>query len=229
MNKKILILATLTFPFLISGCNQELPPVETPPQLETPTVNPETPTVKPETPSVDTTKNTASAVEKPPIEDPPPVTPPAENLNTETPTTVSPAVQNQKISIKVYYPDDSGINLIGVKRTVEIKNDADKYLVAIRLLMKNPEEKDLTVIFPKNAKINNVTFADGTAFVDFDKNITKSFVGGSTGEELLVGSVVKTLCEFKEVQQVRFLVDGKEIETLSGHMDLSAPIKKSDV
>ena len=95
--------------------------------------------------------------------------------------------------------------------------------------MQYPNEKDLTVIFPKNAKINSVTFKDGTAFVDFDKNITKSFAGGSTGEELLVGSVVRTLTEFKEVKQVRFLVDGKEIETLSGHMDLSAPVKKSDL
>ena len=95
--------------------------------------------------------------------------------------------------------------------------------------MTYPSEKDLTVIFPKNAKINGVKFENGTAFIDFDKNITKSFAGGSTGEELLVGSVVKTLTEFPEVKQVRFLVDGKEIETLSGHMDLSVPIKKSDL
>jgi spore germination protein GerM len=95
--------------------------------------------------------------------------------------------------------------------------------------MNNPSEKDLTGIFPKNATLNNVTFKDGTVFVDLDSSITKSFAGGSTGEELLVGSVVKTLTEFKEVKQVRFLLDGQEIETLSGHMDLSEPIKKSDL
>ena len=222
MNKKILLLATLTFTFLISGCDQELPPVETPPKLETPTVQPEEPPAPlNENPAV-TKDNPISTTETPP-----PVETP--NTATETPNQNANTVQPKKISLKIYYPDDAGINLVGVNRTVEIKNDADKYLAAVRLLMKNPEEKDLTVIFPKNAKINNVTFADGTAFVDFDSNITKSFVGGSTGEELLVNSVVKTLTEFKEVQQVRFLVDGKEIETLSGHMDLSAPIKKSDV
>jgi spore germination protein GerM len=110
-----------------------------------------------------------------------------------------------------------------------VKSDAEKYLAVVKLLMTSPEEKDLTVIFPKNAKINDVRFDNGTAFVDLDKNITKSFAGGSTGEELLVNSVVKTLTEFKEVKQVRFLIDGAEIETLSGHMDLSTPIKRTDL
>ena len=71
--------------------------------------------------------------------------------------------------------------------------------------------------------------AASSATRNFDKNIKKSFAGGSTGEELLVNSVVKTLTEFPEVKQVCFLIDGKEIETLSGHMDLSEPIKKSDL
>ena len=215
MIKKILLLATIVFSVLICGC-QQLPPAENPP---------------PDNPAVTQPENNPvekSHVEKtePPA---PPVNPAPENTNTEPPQVVKPAVQNQKISVKVYYPDDAGINLVGVKRTVEIKNDAEKYLAAVKLLMTNPGEKDLTVIFPKNAKINSVKVEKGTAFVDFDKNITKGFAGGSTGEELLINSIVKTLTEFKEVQQVRFLIDGAEIETLSGHMDLSAPIKRADL
>ena len=65
-----------------------------------------------------------------------------------------------------------------------------------------------------------------TVIVDFDKDIAKNFVGGSTGEEFLVNSIVNTLTEFNEVNQVRFLIDGKEIETIAGHMDLSEPVKK---
>ena len=60
------------------------------------------------------------------------------------------------------------------------------------------------------------------------KNIKIGFVGGSTGEELLIGSVVNTLTEFKEVNAVKFLIDGQEVETLSGHMDLSEPIKRME-
>lgn len=204
MIRKILILALVAFSLAIFGCTQEPPPPQTEQQSQNTNSKIET----------GTTEKTQTAPETP-----------------KTPKVVSSATQNQpqKIKVKVYFPDDAGINLIAVNRTIEIKNDAEKYSAVVNLLLKNPTEKDLTVIFPKNAKINAVTYKDGTAFVDFDKNITKAFVGGSTGEELLVNSVVKTLTEFKEVQQVRFLIDGKEIETLAGHMDLSAPIKKSDL
>ena len=208
MIRKILLLATVTFSLLIFGC-QELPPSDNSPKVENPPVTqPENPSVeKPETKNIN----------------------PAENPEQNPPKVVSPAIQGQKISVKVYYPDDAGINLVPVKRTVEIKSDDEKYFAAVNLLITYPAEKDLTTIFPKNAKINSVKFENGTVFVDFDKNITKSFAGGSTSEELLVNSVVKTLTEFKEVKQVRFLVEGKEIETLSGHMDLSDPIKRADL
>ena len=209
MIKKILLLATVAFSLLISGCEQPLPPKDNPPKVDTPTDKPDKPPVNP--------------VEKPLVN------PPPEKPDKEPPKTISNDAQTQKISVKVYYPDDAGINLVGVKRTVEIASDSEKYLAAVNLLMDNPNEKDLTVIFPKNAKIKSVKVSNGTAFVDFDQNITKSFVGGSTGEEFLVNSIVKTLTEFSEVKQVRFLVEGAEIETLSGHMDLSEPVKKSDL
>ena len=214
MNRKILVLAMITLSLAISGC-QELPPTQEPPA----------PKVETKTPPLENQE-----IEKPVIKKP--VTPPEnKDTDTEPPKVVSPATQTQmqKIKIKAYFPDDAGINLIAVNRTVEVEDTAEKYLAAVKALMIKPNEKDLTAIFPKNAKIHGVTFKDGTAYVDFDSNITKSFAGGSTGEELLVGSVVKTLTEFKEVKQVRFLVDGQEIETLSGHMDLSTPIKKSDL
>ncbi|MBR0289557.1 MAG: GerMN domain-containing protein [Selenomonadaceae bacterium] len=79
---------------------------------------------------------------------------------------------------------------------------------------------------PKNAVIRSVKVKNGLATVDFDGIILKSFVGGSTGEEFLIGSIVDTLTNFSEVKRVKFLVDGKEIETLSGHMDLSTPIER---
>lgn len=213
MNRSILVLAIITLSLAISGC-QELPPSQNNP---TPNIETQTPP-PPENPKI----------EKPVVKTTP-ETP--ETSESEHPTVVKPAteVQTKKIKTKVYFPDDAGINLVAVNRTIEVVEDADKYLAAIQVLMNYPKEKDLTGIFPKNAKLKGVTFKDGTVFVDFDPNITKSFAGGSTGEELLVGSVVRTLTEFKEVKQVRFLVDGEEIETLSGHMDLSEPIKKSDL
>lgn len=130
------------------------------------------------------------------------------------------------MEVTVYYPDQSGMSLIPVKREIKFSDDKQKYIETVNLLLENPTEEDLTKIFPKDAKINSVTLDNDTAIVDLDSGITKNFVGGSTGEEFLINSVVDTLTDFDEIKQVRFLIDGKEVETLAGHMDLSEPIKR---
>ena len=56
----------------------------------------------------------------------------------------------------------------------------------------------------------------------------KNFNGGSTGEIFLVGSIVNTLTEFPQVTSVVFMVDGKPIDTIAGHMDLTEPVKRMD-
>ena len=142
-----------------------------------------------------------------------------------------PAKKNdsaQSLNVKVYYPDDSGMKLVEVDREIIIDDSTDKYTAAVETLLDEPAEENLTKIFPKNAAIRSVTVENGLAIVDFDGSFLKNFVGGSTGEEFLIGSVVDTLTNFPEVKQVKFLVDGKEIETLSGHMDLSTPLERMD-
>ncbi len=213
MIRQIFITAIIAFALIICGCTQELPqpgnlPAETtqstpPPEKTTtefplPVIPPEEKTSPPENPTPPEVK---------------PETPPVEN-------------QRQTLEIKAYFPDDAGLNLVAVKRKIEFTGNLEKYSNAVQILMTNPSETDLTGIFPKNAKLNGVTFKDGTAYVDFGSSITKNFVGGSTGEELLVNSVVDTLTEFPEVKRVQFLVEGEEIETLAGHMDLSAPLTR---
>lgn len=214
--KKILMPAMLALLLFTAGCEQ--PPLNPPPaepnakpaQTET-EVKPEvkaevTPELKPETPKSTTIPELSS------------------NPN------ASPTVKNDRpeytMSVKVYYPDDSGMRLVEVERKIFVDDKTDKYTAAVEVLLEDPKEENLTKIFPKNAGIRSVTVADGLATVDLDGNITKNFVGGSTGEEFLVGSVVNTLTNFPEVQRVKFLVDGQEIETLSGHMDLSTPLER---
>ena len=212
--KKILLPAMLALILFTSGC--EKPPSENP--TEPPPVKPEVvkPEVKPETKHVD----------------PKPEINPAQNIETSNPNEKPSAVSKEKVeqsmTVKVYYPDDSGMRLVEVEREILVDDTTDKYTASVEALFDDPEDENLTRIFPKNAGIRSVTVADGMAIVDFDGSITKNFVGGSTGEEFLVGSVVDTLTNFPEVKRVKFLIDGQEIETLSGHMDLSSPLERMD-
>lgn len=132
-----------------------------------------------------------------------------------------------KLTIKVYYPDEQGMKLQAVQKTVKVGSD-DKYTAALKALLDGTKEKGLATIVPKQAKIKSVKVQGDTAFVDFDENLIKKFIGGSTGEEMLVGSIVNTLTEFEEIKKVQLLVEGKKIESISGHLDLTKPVERMD-
>lgn len=195
--KKILAAAIISLTIFIFGCS-----IQSPEENKPPNKNVEQPEEK---------NNESES--KPSDEVTQPKKPSAENL--------------KSMKIKIYYPDGEGMNLVGVTREIKFSKDADKYAAAVKLLMESPKEKDLTKIFPAHAKLRSVTLDGNTAIVDFSGDITKGFSGGSTGEELLINSVVDTLTEFPEINQVKFLIDGKEVETLAGHMDLSLPLTRN--
>jgi len=132
-----------------------------------------------------------------------------------------------KLTVKVYYPNEQGLKLQAVQKTVKVGND-DKYTAALKALLEGTKEKGLATIVPKQAKIKSVKVQGDTAFVDFDDNLTKKFIGGSTGEEMLVGSIVNTLTEFNEIKKVQLLVEGKKIESISGHFDLTKPVERME-
>ncbi|SHK66162.1 Sporulation and spore germination [Selenomonas ruminantium] len=135
--------------------------------------------------------------------------------------------KSEKLTVKVYYPDEQGLKLQSVTKTVKV-GGSDKYTAALKALLDGTKEKGLATIVPKQAKIKSVKVQGDTAFVDFDDNLVKKFIGGSTGEEMLVGSIVNTLTEFSEIKKVQLLVEGKKIESISGHLDLTKPVERME-
>ncbi len=61
----------------------------------------------------------------------------------------------------------------------------------------------------------------GVAVVNFTLDFVAAHPGGLLAEELTVYSLSHSLVEsFPAIAEVRFLVDGRETETLAGHLDL---------
>ena len=137
----------------------------------------------------------------------------------------SAAAEPKELVVNVYYPRSDGTGLVAVRRTVSTEKD-DKYTAAMKSLLTGTKEKGQTNVFPKKAKLRSIVVKDGIATVDFSKELQTNFSGGSTGEEMLIGSIVNTLTDFPEVQKVSILIDGSAVETLSGHMDLSEPLTR---
>lgn len=137
--------------------------------------------------------------------------------------TVSAAKTQTEIT--VYFPDANAEKLIAAKR--QITDSSDKYAQAVNALIAGPaNEAEGIGIMPKGAKVLNVTVKDATATVDFSKEFQTNFTGGSTGEIMLVGSIVDTLTEFPEIKAVRFTLEGQPLDILGGHLDLTEPVSR---
>jgi spore germination protein GerM len=128
-------------------------------------------------------------------------------------------------TIKVYFPNDEGTKLIAESK--KIKNSgADQYTETMNALLEGSKDKKVVSIIPAGTKLRSVKVDKGIAYVDFSQELIKKFNGGSTGELMLVGSIVDTLTEYPEIKGVQILVEGKKVETIAGHMDTSEPLKR---
>lgn len=86
-------------------------------------------------------------------------------------------------------------------------------------------EKDYLSPLPPQTRVRQVFVnKDGTAYVDFGKEIMEKFSYGSSSELAAVYAVVNTLTvNFRPIKKVVILVEGSERETLGGHVDLTRP------
>ena len=65
----------------------------------------------------------------------------------------------------------------------------------------------------------------GDAFVDFSPELSTGHPGGSFSELLTVYAIVHAVTSnLPAVQRVQILLDGKEVDTIAGHVDVRRPL-----
>lgn len=132
---------------------------------------------------------------------------------------------NKAESVKVYFANEDATKLVGTNLTVSTKGP-DKYTDAIAALLKGSNDSKLVSPVPDGTRLLGLTVSGDVVTVDFSGELVKNFNGGSAGEMMLVGSIVNTLTAFPEIKRVQIVVEGRKIETISGHMDMSEPLAR---
>jgi spore germination protein GerM len=101
----------------------------------------------------------------------------------------------------------------------------------LRALLASSVEKDSPHPLPGGAEINNVFLADsGLAVIDLNAAFADGHRSGVIVEELTIVSLIQTLtANTPGISRVKFLIEGKERETLAGHADLSCTYDVSAV
>ena len=68
----------------------------------------------------------------------------------------------------------------------------------------------------------------GDAFVDLSADVRTKHTGGALDELFTVYTIVNALtANLPAIKRVQILIDGKEVDTLAGHVDLRHPLQKN--
>jgi spore germination protein GerM len=134
-----------------------------------------------------------------------------------------------KIRVRLYYLAPSGTSLQVAEREVEA---SDAPAIQARRIIEAqlaPPAPPLMSAIPSGTTLRNLYFdSSGIAYVDLSGEVTSAHPGGSLAEILTVYSVVNALAEnLPAVSGVQILIDGREVDTLAGHVDLRRPLQKS--
>ncbi len=138
-------------------------------------------------------------------------------------TPPSPAPGEAPVRITLYFSDGRGEKLVPEEREATGKGDPLGETV-VRELIRGPKKNGLLKTIPEGTRLVRFSVAGGLARVDFSREIQTRHWGGSSGEIMTVYSVVNSLAGLEGINKVQFLVEGKKVETLVGHMDLSGPV-----
>jgi spore germination protein GerM len=141
----------------------------------------------------------------------------------------APSTAGRRIKAHLFYVDADGTRLSSVERDVAFGEGTVEQARQIIEAQIGPVAEPLVSAVPPGTRLRTLFVTDrGEAFVDFSRELLTGHSGGSTNELLTVYTVVDALtANLPAVTAVQLLVDGKQVETLAGHVDLRRPLAKN--
>jgi spore germination protein GerM len=140
-----------------------------------------------------------------------------------------PAPPGRRIKARLFYVAEDGTRLTSVERDVAYGESADEQAREIIAAQITPVVEPLVSAIPPGTTLRAVFITkSGDAYVDLSREARAAHPGGTVDELLTIYTIVNALTvNLPAVTAVQVLVDGKEVDTLSGHVDLRRPLAKN--
>jgi hypothetical protein len=142
-------------------------------------------------------------------------------------TTPTPAAETPHIAATLFYASAEGDSLIPVQREVPLAEGLVAQGRQILAAQFAPAPPPYISAIPAGTTLRAFYVTDrGDAFVDVS-GISTGHPGGSLTELLTVHAVVNAVtANLPAVQRVQILVDGREVDTIAGHVDIRQPLPR---
>ena len=153
------------------------------------------------------------------IQDAPPKLPDIAN-----PTDILPEPQQ----INLFLLETDGTELTSKKVELRLFLDTTERLQQIISALIKATPPSYRNPIPRGTSLNQVYIDNQKiAYMDFSHHLASGQIGGTTAEFLTISAILKTVFDAfpQEVLHVQILIEGKEQETLSGHINISQPLR----
>ena len=145
--------------------------------------------------------------------------------------TAAPPSQTAHITATLFYGSEDGQALVPVRRDVLLAgNVADQGREILTAALAEQPPEPYVAVIPAGTMLRAFYITDkGDAFIDLSAEVASGHPGGSLNELLTVYALVNAVtANLPAVTRVQILVDGKEVDTLAGHVDLRRPLTRND-
>ena len=132
----------------------------------------------------------------------------------------------RKIHVTLFYVSPDGTRLVPIEREVAFGEGPVEQAKRIVEAQVAPPPPNTVSAVPPGTGLRSLYLLDGgRAYVDLTREVASAHPGGSLNETLTVYTIVEALtANLPAVSSVQLLVDGHEVDTLAGHVDLRRPI-----
>ncbi len=135
----------------------------------------------------------------------------------------------QRKEVVVYYADATGTRLREV--TTEMTYNAAQPLadMLIQKLIEGPEsvehDAELLPTIPEDTVLNSVTIRDNICYLDFSREFEQ--LDARVSSDVVIYSIVNTLCELPNVNKVQFSIEGEQRETYGETLHFTSPFERN--
>lgn len=133
-----------------------------------------------------------------------------------------------RITATLFYGSADGDALVAVRREVALaEGTVPQAREILEAQLQSAPEPYASVIPEGTALRAFYATARGDAFVDLSPEVSTKHSGGSSTELLTVYAIVNAVAaNLPTIQRVQILIDGREVDTLAGHVDLRRPLER---
>lgn len=155
------------------------------------------------------------------------------------PAAPAPPGAERKITATLYFISEDGMALVGVQREVPFGDPIVEQARRIVEAQLGPAPQPLAAAVPQGTALRGIYVTERDcdpqggacrrdAFVDLSADARTKHTGGALDELFTIYAIVDAVTvNLPAISRVQILVDGKEVDTLAGHVDLRHPLEKN--